>query len=56
MHAYFEKLLDALAPADIVQPPQRPGAFISYFLKPIRGLLAVTLAVAGLAGARRTET
>ncbi|UEM05765.1 ABC transporter ATP-binding protein/permease [Skermanella rosea] len=49
MHAYFENLLDALAPADIVQPPQRPGAFISYFLKPIGGLLAVTLAVAGLA-------
>ncbi|WP_158045272.1 ABC transporter ATP-binding protein [Skermanella pratensis] len=49
MHAYFEKLLDALAPADVVQPPQRPGAFVSYFLKPIGGLLAVTLVVSGLA-------
>ncbi|EWY42027.1 multidrug ABC transporter ATP-binding protein [Skermanella stibiiresistens SB22] len=49
MHAFFENLLDALAPAEVVQPPRRPGAFIGYFLKPIRGLLIVTLVVSGLA-------
>src|SRR3954451_8425811 len=49
MHSYFENLFDALAPAEIVQPPQTTGAFIGYFLRPIRGILIVTLAVAGLA-------
>jgi ATP-binding cassette, subfamily B, multidrug efflux pump len=49
MHSYFENLFDALAPAEIVQPPQSTGAFIGYFLRPIRGILIVTLAVAGLA-------
>jgi ATP-binding cassette, subfamily B, multidrug efflux pump len=48
MHAFFERLFEPLAPADIVQPPSRVAAFYGHYLKPIRGLLAVTLVVAGL--------
>ncbi|WP_119462856.1 ABC transporter ATP-binding protein [Rhodospirillaceae bacterium SYSU D60014] len=49
MHAFFERLFDPLAPAEIVQPPERIVPFFRYFLKPVRGLLILTLIVAGLA-------
>ena len=49
MHGFFERLFDPLAPAEIVQPPARVIPFFRYFLKPLRGLLVLTLIVAGLA-------
>lgn len=49
MYAFFERLLDPLAPAKVRRPPQGTGAFFSHFLLPIRGLLLVTLAVSGVA-------
>ncbi len=51
MFSYFERLLDPLAPADIVRPPRGTWAFFLHFLAPIKGLLLVTLAVAGVASA-----
>ncbi|MGQ9369981.1 ABC transporter ATP-binding protein [Azospirillum sp. ST 5-10] len=49
MHAFFERLFQALAPSAVVQPPAGTAAFYHHFLRPIRGLLIVTLLVAGLA-------
>ncbi|HSK39614.1 MAG TPA: multidrug ABC transporter ATP-binding protein, partial [Arenibaculum sp.] len=49
MHAFFERLLEPLAARDVVQPPAGVASFYGHFLKPIRGLLVLTLAVAGLA-------
>ena len=42
---YFEGLMDPIADAPIVRPPDRVGAFYGHFLKPLRGLLGATLAV-----------
>ncbi|MEM7566869.1 MAG: ABC transporter ATP-binding protein [Pseudomonadota bacterium] len=36
----FERQLDPLAPAEIVQPPRETWGFMRHFLDPIRGLLA----------------
>lgn len=49
MHAFFERLFEPLVYADIVQPPTQAKGFYGHFLRPIRGLLIVTLIVAGLA-------
>jgi ATP-binding cassette, subfamily B, multidrug efflux pump len=49
MFGFFERLFDPLAPAEIVQPPRRIAAFFLHFLLPIKGLLAVILAVSGIA-------
>ena len=49
MHAFFERLFDALKPTELVQPPPRVLAFYGHFLKPVRGLLIATLIVSGLA-------
>ncbi|MGD1877471.1 MAG: ABC transporter ATP-binding protein [Kiloniellaceae bacterium] len=49
MYAFFERLFDPLAPADITRPPKATSAFFWHFLGPIRGLLIVTLAVSGVA-------
>ena len=49
MFAFFERLLDPLAPAEIVQPPDSTQAFFRHFLMPIKGLLLAILAVSGLA-------
>jgi ATP-binding cassette subfamily B multidrug efflux pump len=42
---YFESLMDPIAEAPVVRPPDRVGAFYGHFLKPLRGLLGATLAV-----------
>ncbi len=49
MHAFFERLLDPLAPAPIERPPASTLGFFRFFLGPLRGLLLVTLAVSGVA-------
>jgi ATP-binding cassette subfamily B multidrug efflux pump len=49
MYSFFERLLDPLAPAEVVTPPRQTGAFIRHFLEPIRGLLLATLVVSGVA-------
>ena len=49
MHAFFERLLDPLAPAPIERPPASTLGFFRFFLGPLRGLLLVTLAVSGIA-------
>ncbi|WP_029009355.1 ABC transporter ATP-binding protein [Azospirillum halopraeferens] len=50
MHAFFERLFQALAPsAAVVRPPSGTAAFYDHHLRPVRGLLIVTLIVAGLA-------
>ncbi len=49
MYAFFERLFDPLAPSAIVQPPARVKAFFEHYLLPIKGLLAVTLIVSGIA-------
>jgi ATP-binding cassette, subfamily B, multidrug efflux pump len=49
MHAFFERLFEPLVPDDVVQPPSKVAAFYGHFLKPVRGLLIVTLIVSGLA-------
>ncbi len=49
MYAFFERLFDPLAPADIVQPPSRVKAFFEHYLLPIKGLLTLTLLVSGIA-------
>lgn len=46
---FFEHQLDPLAPADIVQPPTQTRAFFAHFLKPIKGLLLLTLLLSGIA-------
>jgi len=49
LFTFFERLLDPLAPAAIVQPPSQTRLFFEHFLKPIKGLLLLTLCVSGLA-------
>lgn len=49
MHAFFERLFHVLTYTDIVRPPSRVAAFYRHFLQPVRGLLILTLVVAGLA-------
>lgn len=49
MHAFFERLFQALTFTDIVRPPSQVAAFYRHFLRPIRGLLILTLVIAGLA-------
>ncbi len=49
MFAFFERLFDPLAPAEIVRPPDSTRAFFRHFLMPIKGLLLAILAVSGLA-------
>ncbi len=42
---FFEDLMDPIADAPVVRPPDRVGPFYGHFLKPLRGLLGATLAV-----------
>ncbi len=49
MYAFFERLFNPLAEAEIEQPPTTTRAFFVHFLAPIKGLLLVTLAVSGIA-------
>jgi len=42
---FFEGLIDPIADAPVVRPPDRVGPFYGHFLKPLRGLLGTTLAV-----------
>ena len=49
MFTFFERLLDPLAPAEIVQPPRSISAFFRHFLTPIKGLLIATLMISGIA-------
>ena len=42
---FFEGLMDPIADAPVVRPPDRVGPFYGHFLKPLRGLLGATLAV-----------
>jgi ATP-binding cassette subfamily B multidrug efflux pump len=49
MFAFFENLLDPLAPAEVVQPPRQTLRFFSHFLLPIKKLLLWTLLVSGIA-------
>ncbi|MEM8589704.1 MAG: ABC transporter ATP-binding protein [Pseudomonadota bacterium] len=48
MYAFFERLFDPLASAPVVQPPDRTARFFWAFLRPIRGLLLLTLVIAGV--------
>ena len=45
MFRFFEGLMDPIADAPVVRPPDRVGPFYGHFLKPLRGLLGATLAV-----------
>jgi ATP-binding cassette, subfamily B, multidrug efflux pump len=49
MYAFFERLLDPVRPGPPKRPPNRTGAFFLNFISPIRGLVAVTLIVSGIA-------
>ena len=49
MYAFFERLFDPLAPSQVIRPPTTTAAFFWHFLKPIRGLLIITLLVSGVA-------
>ena len=49
MYAFFERLFNPLAEAEIEQPPTTTRAFFVHFLAPIKGLLLVTLVVSGIA-------
>jgi ATP-binding cassette, subfamily B, multidrug efflux pump len=51
MYAFFERLFDPLAPSQVRRPPPTTAAFFWHFLRPIRGLLIVTLLVSGVAAA-----
>ena len=42
---FFEGLMDPIANAPVVRPPDRVGPFYGHFIKPLRGLLGATLAV-----------
>jgi len=48
MYAFFERLFDPFGPAPVVRPPDRTGQFFRSFLAPIRGLIILTLAIAGV--------
>ncbi len=49
MYGFFERIFDPLAPDEIVRPPDKTGAFFWHFLRPIKWLLLLILAVSGLA-------
>lgn len=49
MRDLFSQLIDPLRPHDVVRPPEKTGQFIAAFLRPIRGLLLVTLLISGIA-------
>ncbi len=49
MRDLFSKLIDPLRPHPVVRPPSQTGPFIASFLKPIRGLLVITLLISGIA-------
>lgn len=49
MFAFFERLLDPLAPAEVVQPPTQIYRFFDHFLSPLKKLLLVTLLISGVA-------
>jgi len=51
VYRYFEKLIDPLDDQPPVQPPTGALAFFNFYLKPIRGVLLVTLVLAGIAAA-----
>ena len=48
MYAFFERLFDPLASAPVVRPPDRTARFFWAFLRPIRGLILLTLVIAGV--------
>ncbi|MEM7445464.1 MAG: ABC transporter ATP-binding protein [Pseudomonadota bacterium] len=48
MYAFFERLFDPLVSGPVVRPPDRTMAFFNAYLRPIRGLLVLTLAISGI--------
>lgn len=49
-YAFFEKLVDPLPDSPAVRPPLHPLAFIWYYVKPMQGLVLLTLLCSGIAG------
>lgn len=49
MYRYFESLIDPLREQPAEQPPQSTWAFFWFYLRPIKGVLAVTMLLAGVA-------
>jgi len=49
-YTFFENLVDPLPDTPILRPPQRPLAFIWYYVRSIKKLLLITLALSGVAG------
>ncbi|EKV27654.1 ABC transporter-related protein [Caenispirillum salinarum AK4] len=49
MHAFFERLFRGLDYIDVKRPPSQVAAFYRHFLQPVKGLLILTLVIAGLA-------
>lgn len=49
MYRYFESLIDPLRAQSDAQPPENTLAFFWFYLYPIRGVLAVTMTLAGIA-------
>ena len=49
MYRYFESLIDPLRDQSAEQPPNSTLAFFWFYLSPIRGVLSVTLLLAGIA-------
>ena len=48
---WLEYLVDPLKPSEVRQPPMETAAFISFFLRPMRGLIGITMLLAGIAAA-----
>ena len=49
MYRYFESLIDPLREQSAEQPPESTWAFFWFYLSPIKGVVAATLLVAGIA-------
>lgn len=49
MYRYFESLIDPLREQSAEQPPEATWAFFWYYLSPIKGVVAITLLLAGIA-------
>lgn len=49
MYRYFESLIDPLRPQPASRPPLGTLAFFYFYLKPIKGVLLVTLILSGIA-------
>lgn len=53
IYAFFERLLEPVRPGTLSgppdQPPEKTGAFFFSYLAPLKGLIALTLLIAGIA-------